>query len=271
MKAVERRFWLVFAAWLCLIGPALAAQGQDSTVCVQCHGGLVGHLGAPVAEWQGSVHQRNTISCHDCHGGDPTDFEMAMSPERGFIGVPDYEAVPEFCGRCHVGVLGDYQDSAHGQAVAEGGAQCVVCHGQHDVVEAHIDLINQEDCSRCHEYGRAAEIKLALKETDAGLAGMAEELDRIHTLGFSTQTLAGKLFDLRNRFHRVFHSVEIERVRRETGGVQTELAEMASQVREIDATLGQRKLWGSVVIALLVVLGVIFLLIRKTYAEEEQG
>jgi len=29
----------------------------------------------------------NGISCHDCHGGDPTDYEMAMTPERGFAGT----------------------------------------------------------------------------------------------------------------------------------------------------------------------------------------
>ncbi|PLX81778.1 MAG: cytochrome C, partial [Desulfuromonas sp.] len=242
---------MVLVAVFILAGQVDASPAQQPTVCIQCHGGLAGHLAAPVIDWQGSVHQQNGISCHDCHGGDPTDFAMAMEPERGFVGVPDYEQVPNFCGRCHIGVLGDYQESAHGRALAEGGAQCVVCHGNHSVTPAHIDLINQQDCSRCHDYGRAAEIKLALKETDARLIRIDGELQRIHKLGFSTESMSGSLFDLRNRFHRVFHSVDVRKVRQETGGVQAELTKMEGEVKAIDTTLGQRKLWGSVVIALL--------------------
>ncbi len=264
---------LTMVVWiLCLMLPvkfAMAAENADESVCIQCHGGLDGHLGDPVKDWQGSVHARNGVSCHDCHGGDPTDFAMAKNPDRGFIGAPDYEKVPEFCGRCHIGVLEDYQSSAHGKAVAEGGAQCVVCHGNHAVVEAYIGLINEESCTRCHDYGRAAEIKLAIKDTDAQIVDMEDELQRIHKLGFTTEDLEGALFSLRNQFRRVFHSVDVQRVRQETGSVQAELGKMRQKVEEIDTTLGKRKLWGSIVIVIIVLLGVVFLLVRKTYEEEE--
>ena len=56
-----------------------ATSLADETVCLQCHAGLSGHLSAPVADWKTSVHAENGISCHDCHGGDPTDMAMAMS------------------------------------------------------------------------------------------------------------------------------------------------------------------------------------------------
>lgn len=270
MRALNCRNGLMIAMLLCLAVALPAGAAQEQTVCIQCHGGLDGHLGAPVAPWQTSVHAASGISCHDCHGGDPTDFVMAMSPERGFIGVPSHEEIPEFCGRCHVGVLGDYRDSAHGQAIDRGGAQCVTCHGNHAVVRAHIDLINEQDCSRCHDYGRAAEIKQALQETDARFSEVDAGLQRVHKLGLTTESLEGALFDLRNRFHRVFHSVDVQKVRQETGGVQAELDKIAASVKEFDATQGKRKLWGGVAIALLVMLGVIFLLVRKTYEEEEQ-
>jgi hypothetical protein len=241
------------------------------SVCIQCHGGQPGKLGAPVKDWAGSVHQRNGISCHDCHGGDPSDFANAMSPERGFLGKPDYVEVPEFCGRCHVGVLADYQQSAHGRKVAEGGAQCVTCHGSHAVREASLELINEQDCSRCHEYGRAAEIRKALAETDARLAAMSGEFERLKLLGVSVDSLKGKLFDLRNRFHRVFHSVEVEKVRNETGKVQAEVALMQEQVDGYDRQAARRKVWGGVAVGLLVLLGVVLLQVRHTYAEEERG
>lgn len=253
--------------WLA-VAMAGAAESTES-VCLQCHGGMEGHLGAPVGEWRESVHARNGISCHGCHGGDPTDFAMAMSPERGFIGVPEYEEVPQFCGRCHVGVLEDYLDSAHGQAVAEGGAQCVICHNNHDVQEAQLELINEDSCTRCHDYGRAAEIKTALAETDRRLGEMDEELVRLYRLGFDVEAKQGKLFNLRNRFHRVFHTVEVDRVQAKTAEVKAGIDEIGEIVSEIDARLAQRKLWGGASIGLFVFIGIVFLLIRKTYEEEE--
>ena len=265
-----RSLALLALAGLLAADPAYSAAPAES-VCVQCHGGQPGKLGAPVKEWTGSVHQRHGISCHDCHGGDPSDYANAMSPERGFLGAPDYAQVPEFCGRCHVGVLADYRQSAHGRKVAQGGAQCVVCHGNHAVREASLELINERDCSRCHEYGRAAEIRQVLAETDARLLAMSGEFERLQRLGGSVDALKGKLFDLRNRFHRVFHSVEVEKVRNETGKVQAELALMQEQVDAYDRQAARRKLWGGVAVGLLVLLGVVLLQVRHTYAEEERG
>lgn len=260
---------LLLAAGLGTAYPGFAAEPAES-VCLQCHAGQPGHLGAPVQAWQGSVHQRNGISCHDCHGGDPADFANAMSPERGFIGAPAYEEVPEFCGRCHVGVLDDYRESAHGRKLGEGGAQCVICHDNHAVQEASLDLINEQDCSRCHDYGRAAEIRTALAETDARLLAVSAGFDRLKRLGASVEEGKGALFDLRNRFHRVFHSVEIEKVRNETGKVQAEAALLQEQIDEYDRQAGRRRIWGGFAVGLLVLLGMVLMQVRHTYAEEER-
>lgn len=265
------RVLLLFTALLGLpvAGTALAAEPGE-TVCLQCHGGQPGHLGAPVQAWQGSVHQRSGISCHDCHGGDPTDYANAMSPERGFLGAPAHAAVPEFCGRCHVGVLGDYRESAHGLKVAQGGAQCVTCHGDHAVQEATLELINERDCTQCHDYARAAQIKSALAETDARFAGLGEEFERLKLLGVNTGPARGSLFDLRNRYHRVFHSFNVEKVRGETTRIGGELEKLRAEVAGHDARFAQRKLWGGIAIGLLLALGVVFLQVRHTYQEEER-
>ncbi len=45
-------------------------------------------------------------------------------------------------------------------------------------------------------------------------------------------------------------------------------SKVKGKVAEIDNTLGKRKLWGSVVIGLFILAGVIFLLVRKAYEEE---
>ena len=251
--------------------PALSGAAQkEETVCIQCHGGLADALGAPVGEWRESIHAGNGISCQDCHGGDPTDFAMAMSLERGFLGAPDYAEVPEFCGRCHVGVLEDYQKSAHGLALQAGGAQCVMCHTNHAVQKASLDLINADSCSRCHDYARAERIRDILADTDGKIIAMDADLARLGKLGMAVKQFEGQLFDLRNGFHRAFHTVKIERVREQTGDVLAGLDKLQEEVSRIDAGLGQRKLWGGVAIGLLVLAGILFLLMRKTYEEEEK-
>ncbi len=260
-------FVVVMVACWSMPAQLLAAD----SVCIQCHSGQAGALAAPVADWRTSVHAENGISCNDCHGGDPTDFGMAMAPESGFLGAPDYADVPAFCGRCHVGVADAYQAGAHGEAIEEGGAQCVVCHGNHAIQKASLDLINEENCSQCHSYERAALIRSSLVETDTLATKVEHDLDRLYRLGLNVEDMQGRLFNQRNSFHRIFHGVDVERVRQETSGVQSKLGEISNEVAAIDSTLEQRKLWGSVVIGLFVLVGVIFLLVRKTYEEEEKG
>lgn len=256
----------------CFFGlSATSAVFAADTVCIECHGGQPGSLGAPVADWRTSIHSENGVSCHDCHGGDPTDFAMAMSPEKGFLGAPEYTDVPAFCGRCHVGVSEAYQAGAHGQAIESGGAQCVVCHGNHAIQKASLDLINEEACSQCHTYERAALIRLSLVETDTMVAEVEHDLDRLYRLGFAVDDMQGALFSQRNRFHQLFHGVDVDLVRAETADVQAELRKIGTEVAAIDTTVGQRKLWGSAVIGLFVLAGVIFLLVRKAYEEEEKG
>lgn len=257
---------MIVALWM-----APASLLAADTVCIECHGGQPGALGAPVAEWRTSIHAENGISCHDCHGGDPTDYAMAMDPSNGFLGVPDYTDVPEFCGRCHVGVAEAYQGGAHGQAIESGAAQCVICHGNHAIQKANLDLINEDACSQCHSYERAALIRLALVETDTMITETEGHLDRLYRLGFSVDEMEGGLFNQRNSFHRIFHGVDVERVRQQTTDVQAEVNKINDEIAEIDSTLGERKLWGSVVISLFILAGVIFLLVRKAYEEEERS
>lgn len=245
-------------------GVALA----EETVCLQCHGAQPGALGAAVTDWKGSVHAANGISCHDCHGGDPSDFAMAMSPERGFLGVPAKKEIPAFCGRCHIGVAEIYLDSPHGRALAVNGPQCVTCHGNHRVQFAQHDLINERDCSRCHSYERAAEIKQAVQEIDAAIGATDADLAALRRLGIRVKPQIEQLFALRNDYHRLFHTVEIEKVRAATADYRSRLANLNAATAKIDAQLNLRKKWGAAVIVLLIAGGVVLLQLKKTYAAE---
>ncbi len=253
---------LVVAFVLAALPGAVSAQ---ETVCIQCHGSLPGRLGQPVKLWRGSIHAANGISCNNCHGGDPTDMTMAMSPTRGFLGKPSEKEIPGFCGRCHVGVEEDYLESAHGRALGRGGPQCVTCHSNHHVVAATPDLINPQDCARCHTYGRAGEIKSAVASTDGMIVALENRIADLHRLGIDTTVIQGELFSLRNRFHRIFHTVNVEMVRSRTAGFQGELKKIGDQVAAIEAELYTRKVRGGIAIALFVCGGILALFIHRTY------
>lgn len=270
LKTAHRPAYLILIVLTAIIAFTVktGSAAIQETVCIKCHGGLPGRLGEPVKQWQGSIHAANGISCNNCHGGDPTDMVMAMTPARGFLGKPSEKDIPAFCGRCHVGVKEDYLDSAHGRALGRGGPQCVTCHGNHHVVAASPDLINQRDCSRCHTYGRAEEIKSAVVATDGMIVGLERRVDDLHRLGIDTTELKGELFSLRNRFHRIFHTVNVEKVRSQTAGFQAELAKIGGRIAEIEAGLDTRKVRGGIAVALFICGGILALLIYRTYKVE---
>ena len=259
------RIFLPLLILLALCGVAAA----EDTVCIQCHEGLEGRLSEPVAQWRTSVHAANGISCNDCHGGDPTDFGMAMDPSRGFLGAPSYTDVPAFCGRCHVGVLEDYKVSAHGKALDRGGAQCVMCHHNHAVKKASIDLINEKSCTRCHTYERAAKVKEAISQTETKLRALDKSLTGLHRVGIDTKKLRGQLFSSRNEFRRLFHTVNVEKLQAATAGFGQRLGKIGAQIDGIKAELSQRKMIGGLVVLLLVAAGCVAMLIRKSYHDEE--
>ena len=161
-RSVLHSMILLLLTALAFTTPAPAAA-QEEIVCIQCHGALTGKLGDPVKLWRGSIHAENGIACNDCHGGDPKDLVNAMSPSRGFLGVPKEKDIPAFCGRCHVGVKNDYLQSAHGKALGKGGPTCVTCHGNHQVVKASLDIINEKRCTQCHSFERARIIREAMQ------------------------------------------------------------------------------------------------------------
>lgn len=139
---------LIFAALL--LGAAVAAFADDT--CVKCHTELGGELAEPAEEVPKSVHGEASLSCADCHGGDPSaeDMDEAMSPANGYVGAPARVEVPHFCGKCHsseqymrqyrpripVDQEMAYWTSEHGIRLKQGDkkvADCTNCHGWHTI------------------------------------------------------------------------------------------------------------------------------------------
>lgn len=245
--------------------PQPAAPAQPETVCIQCHGALPANLGAPVAQWRQSIHAANGISCNSCHGGDPKNAPVAMSPERGFLGVPKENEIPAFCGRCHPGVLKDYLASAHGQALGSGGPTCVTCHGNHQVLKASLELINEKSCSRCHSYERAKAIKDAMLQTEGFIVDIDRRITDYQALGVDTDRLGKTLFSVRNRFHTLFHDVDVARVKSESTRINAELTKLDQELKVIEDVRAKRRMAGGVVVFAMLLFAFLFHMMKKSY------
>ena len=264
LKSFSGIAFACIAMMLILLSDA-AAQPADRPVCLTCHGSQTGKGGQPVAAWQNSIHAQNGISCHHCHGGDPIDSVNAMSPDRGFLGVPKEEAIPAFCGRCHVGIRDDYLNSAHGRALGRGGPTCVTCHGSHNVRKVTLELINEQRCSSCHPYARAKAIKEAMAQNENRLVLMERDLAILRGKGVGTAEQENRLFALKNRYHRLFHNVDVTRVIGESAAIGKELDEQRTFVTDRQHEHQRRKVWGAVAIGLMLLVALVCHLLKKTY------
>jgi hypothetical protein len=251
----------VFAA--CAVPGVLAQEPQ--IVCIQCHSTMPGQLGEPVKFWQGSIHAENGIACNDCHGGDPKDTANAMSPARGFLGAPKEKAIPAFCGRCHVGVMNDYLASAHGRALGKGGPTCVTCHSNHRVLKASLTLINEQVCSRCHSFERARLIRDAMAETEGLIVAIDTRINAYKAQGTDTDLMEKKLFALRNRFHTLFHNVDVARVKQESAGINADLHKLQLVLQGLDDSRARRRNAGIIAVGGALLAALLLHLYRKTY------
>jgi hypothetical protein len=257
---------LALTLLILLLFTVSASAAAQETVCIQCHGAQTGRLGDPVKLWRTSIHATNGVSCNDCHGGDPKDMVNAMSPARGFLGVPKEENIPAFCGRCHVGVEKDYRRSAHGQALGKGGPSCVTCHGSHLVVKAGLEIINEKTCTQCHTFERARVIKNAMSQTEFLIVAIDGRISGFKGEGVDTEPLEKGLFAVRNRFHSLSHELDVEKVKQASEQMDGELRKLQGGLAKIDEQHRKRKLAGAVVVGVSLLAALLCYFLRKTYS-----
>jgi hypothetical protein len=241
------------------------APAPPENVCIQCHAQLPDRLGEPVRLWKGSIHAENGIVCNGCHGGDPANAADAMNRARGFLGAPKPTEIPAFCGRCHVGVLKDYLASAHGRRLGTGGPTCVTCHGNHLVKKASLDIINEKTCTQCHSFERARIIKAAMQGTETRIVAIAGHIESFKEQGIDTERLEKGIFSIRNRFHTLFHEVNVAKVQQESVQIGAELGKQEKELAAVENTRRNRKIAGAVVVAALLVVAGLLHLLKKSY------
>lgn len=246
------------------------AGPEPESACVSCHSSLGGGLAEPVALWEKSIHHQMGNKCEGCHGGDPSDSADAMSPAKGFVGAPKTEQVPDFCGKCHVGVVENYKKSPHYAAFQEGkGPNCVTCHHSHDVQRASFDLINESLCTQCHSFANGQKMKKSFVAAEMALKETRSELERLDRRGMPVKKLEEKLFAMRNSLHQMTHTLDVPAIEEKTQSVLTDIGEMKKEMIDFDQKIHRRWWMGAGVAAFLIVLIATLAQLLKTFEEEE--
>jgi hypothetical protein len=239
----------------------------EQNVCIDCHTSDLmkeDYRDIP-ADWRKSWHYQNGVSCQDCHGGDPKDATRSMKPESGFVGVPKPKMVPEFCGKCHLGIKENYLASGHGKALQTTGKgpNCVTCHHSHDVHKADINIINEKLCAVCHTYDRAREMKAALLLTEQKTNAIERDLKTLKAGLIATQDEEKALFQTQAEFRTLFHSVDVKMVQNRTEEFSKKLANIGQRVQKGFRELKFRQDFSILVMLIFIGLGITFFLFSR--------
>jgi cytochrome b subunit of formate dehydrogenase len=180
---MKKSFLVLLVTCAAAAGPLHAQVEDEDNLCIACHGNSdiwedeTKHLHVTAEDLAGDIHWQKGVRCQDCHGGDPTTFDLrtAHAIEDGFRKIESPADLPKFCGHCHSNadymqkfsedapldtverfvksVHGTYQpDDPDGKIVS-----CTSCHPTHtmravdDPLSAcHPARLNQT-CGACHE------------------------------------------------------------------------------------------------------------------------
>lgn len=118
-------------------GTPVAAQAAS---CLGCHSG------GQRDNWLGSIHQRNDLSCSDCHN------PMAKFSAEGLLAK---QSISETCAGCHRDIRQQFSRRSH-MPLPEGQMSCADCHNPHGTINASLlktDTVN-ETCYQCHAEKR---------------------------------------------------------------------------------------------------------------------
>jgi len=240
----------------------------EENACIDCHSSeqMKPAFQEIPDEWRKRWHAQNNISCSDCHGGDPKDPSVSMTHQRGFVGTPSARQVPEFCGKCHIGILKNYQESGHGKSLrASGkGPHCVVCHGSHNIQRANIEIINEQRCGKCHSYDRAMVMKQALFLVEKKIGVIEDGVRALRRAGVYSAEQERALFNTEVEFRTLFHTVDVSLVNQRTGDFTRKLAVLEKDIQDIFAELRSRRNFSAFLLLLFGGMAVLIYLLHRT-------
>jgi len=136
---------------------SLSPVNQIKT-CGACHEEMM-------ANYERSEHARGLLksglvqgspSCSSCHG------KHDIHPKTEAAATTNHARIPETCGKCHSGILREWQDSAHGALWKKGnggtknsdGPVCSSCHEPHAIKRPDTAVVRgqvADRCGNCHD------------------------------------------------------------------------------------------------------------------------
>ncbi len=245
--------------------------GTESRVnaCIECHtsDAMREDLKGIPNEWRRSWHFQNKVDCQACHGGDVGDATMSMSHKRGFMGSPKDKEVPQFCGKCHIGILETYNSSGHGNVLMETGEgpNCVTCHGSHAIQKASISIINEQLCTQCHSYERAKLMRQALFVVEKKIIEVEEKLNKLKNEGVLLEYEEKSFFSTQAEFRTLFHAIDVDLVKQRTDEFSRRLHKIDDRLVDIFKELSFRDNFAAFIFLLLFGLFVVMFLISRSY------
>ncbi len=127
--------------------------------CGKCHGdGAIAkrnHLANVYLPYMDSIHgyavsQEGLLvaaNCESCHGSHHILSHTNPQSSTSKTNIPDT------CGKCHAGILTQYMEGVHGQALAGGNLKapaCTDCHTAHEITQPSMAL-STPMCGTCHQ------------------------------------------------------------------------------------------------------------------------
>jgi cytochrome b subunit of formate dehydrogenase len=148
-------------------------------ICGDCHqqhqvnGNGAKPVRAPVATYLASVHGRAVTraglavaaTCADCHG------YHNVRPSTDPQSLVHRENVADTCGSCHLGIEEIYNQSIHGELLAQGDPEapvCTSCHTAHAITRTDVPAFMRDivaECGDCHDHSRSVTGRRSLYET----------------------------------------------------------------------------------------------------------
>lgn len=249
-----------------------SGEQPEENFCIECHSSdkMTPVFQTIAEEWKASWHAQNKIACQDCHGGDPKDASMSMSPHRGFLGTPKYDEVPEFCGKCHVRIMKSYLESGHGLVLRKTGKgpNCVTCHGSHNIQKANLDIINEQRCTKCHTYERAREMKQAMFFVEKKIVELETSLHELKQQGVVVDDDVRKLFSIQADFRYMFHTVDADLVKENTAGFVEKLSALEESIVATRKELQFRKNYSGFILLTFIGVGIVFYLRSSRHGQQ---
>jgi len=220
--------------------------------CMDCHSDPDFYARAPklyhyYQDWIDSPHNRNGVTCDDCHGGNPAATTAAAAHEGIFpVGNPKsslyFSQQPVTCGTCHREKRKEFEQSKHFLALkaeANAAPTCTTCHPAMNKRPSYQSIVLNA-CTTCHKPGNRQDLPDIVNEaedlfrnlnTAQGMIGWA-------SLHFSSHDWPGNSREniqrLENRYAEIVdrvHRFDLQKSAEETSEILYELRKIFDEER----------------------------------------